>query len=160
MSPQTNHSTNRPGSPTGSDEFDAIDASSGVYWSSPAGPTQPNVGGRVSTSTGGLGFSDQVWSEANNTSDVLEPLAAVGATPAGRKAQFANEQQIQALLTGDYLFGPSTPSATQQSPGVTAFGPVLVWSPTVYFYIPDLDVEFAISIYQQQWSALPGLSGQ
>jgi hypothetical protein len=105
----------------GGDEFDVLDPSSGVYWSSPPGSMQCNSSGRCSTSTGTLGFSDLVWSELNGTSNVLEPLPA---TATNREALINSLLALQALASGNYLFGPSTPSATAAAPGVTPYGPV------------------------------------
>jgi hypothetical protein len=115
--------------------------------------TAPN--GEVVVGTGSLTFNDLVWSEANGTSNVLELTES-----AGPKANFNNAEQLEALFSGNYLFGPSTPSATQQSPGVSAFASVQQWIDTIYIpnplipWDPALDTPYPI--FQQQWVTLPG----
>ena len=91
----------------GYDEFDINLPSSGVYWTAAPGSAVINQSGRTSTNTGTLGFSDTLWSEATGTSNVLE---FTGSTDP--KVQFGKLQQIQDLLTGNYVFAPSTPSAS------------------------------------------------
>jgi RHS repeat-associated protein len=149
-----NQSANIPFSANGSDEFDAINSASGVYWTAPPGSAVTDASGRTSTSAGTLGFSDTLWSEATGTSNVLEFLGPATDTT-GLKMQFAKAQQIQALLSGNYLFGPSTPDASSRGPGVTAFGPVPVLIDTIY--IPVFDISFPI--FQWPWSKLPSPSG-
>jgi RHS repeat-associated protein len=137
----------------GNDAFDINNPASGVYWTAPPGSAVTNSSGRTSTSTGSLGYSDLVWSELNNTSNVLESLPS--ATPQDR---LNNLLGLQALSTGNYLFGPSTASASSTSPGVTAFGPVATL--TGWIYIPNLfnpgAPDLAIPKFKWPWSAVPG----
>ena len=114
-------------SPTGADEFDVGTAGSGVYWTAPPGSASTDAGGRTSTSTGSLGFSDALWGEANGTSDELEGTLF-------SRSQSNSMNKLQALydaVTGDYVFGPATPSADTQGPSAGAFGPVFptTWEP-------------------------------
>ena len=101
----------------GSDEFDAIDPSSGVYWTAPPGSAVTDSSGRTSTSTGSLGFSDLVWSTLTNTSSVLQPFDS--ATQSQKDAYAA---QLQALAVGGYGWVPNPGAATAQSPGESAVG--------------------------------------
>ena len=143
----------------GYDEFDINLPSSGVYWTAAPGSAVINQSGRTSTNTGTLGFSDTLWSEATGTSNVLE---FTGSTDP--KVQFGKLQQIQDLLTGNYVFAPSTPSASSQGPGVTAFGTVSAWIDTISIpnplapWNPAFNIPFPI-FEPPRWSALPGPSG-
>lgn len=143
-------------SPTGSDEFDVMDPASGVYWSAPPGSLQCNSSGRCSTSTGSLGFSDLLWSQMNNTSDVLEGPVATRGTPL---APSQTEQLLAQLNAGNYFFGLNPGSAAGQSPGTTEFS---TWVP--YVWTPALTPLGAGTWVAQppQWAALPGwwFSGQ
>jgi len=117
-------------SPTGSDEFDVLDPKSGVYWTAPPGSTVIDSSGRVSTSTGSLGFSDLLWSEASTSSNVMELPAA-----ADQRLRDAVLTGIQYAIMGNYLFLPNPGVATAQSPVPTAFAPNpgTLWTPLPSF---------------------------
>jgi hypothetical protein len=140
-------------SPTGSDEFDVTDSASGVYWASPPGSLQCDSSGRCSTSTGSLGFSDTLWSEATNTSDVLEGTIATRS----QKGYLTSLQALYDAITGNYFFAPST-SAASSSSGVTAFGPAspLSWQPLPGGTPNEQWYLFRI-LGPDQWVPVPGL---
>ena len=132
-----------------------------MHWTAPPGSLQCNSSGVCSTSTGTLGYSDALWGEADGTSNELEKPAAAYTGKGGPQRWWNDEQQIGDLLSGFYVFGPSTPSASSQGPGVSAFGPIQAWTDTVY--VPNPLDPFGrwipIPILEPQWSLLPSLSG-
>jgi hypothetical protein len=141
-------------SPTGSDEFDALDPTSGVYLT-PAGLPSTAPNGEMVVGTGSLLFSDLAWSQKNKTSDVLEgPLATRGTT----QAPSQTEQLLGQLMAGNYSFSVDSGSATNQSPGVTAFA---TWVPYVWTVPTPLAPPYPMP-QPPAWGALPSwwFSGQ
>jgi hypothetical protein len=98
-------------SPTGSDAFDALDPSSGVYWNPPPGSPTTALNGETAVSPGSVGFSDLLWGAANGASGWATYLGP----------NYPNNLQFQDFVNGNYGFDIYPGLATSQYPGVSAF---------------------------------------
>jgi hypothetical protein len=139
----------------GGDEFDVLDPSSGVYWATPPGSMTIGPNGGPAVSTGTLGFSDQLWSEGSNTSDVLEGTLASRSQP-----NYLNSlQPLYDALTGDYMFMANPGSAAAQSPAPTAFGPVtpLFWMEVIPPTVPGQAQYLVVILGPNYLMPVPGL---
>jgi len=141
----------------GNDEFDINIPGSGVYWAAPPGSTVINQSGRTSTSTGTLGFSDQVSTWVRDTEDFplinklstgqLDPVTFSAEHPqspqeAYNQAWEAAMQQLGDITSGGYLYLANF-TATGQSPNPVPFGLVRVYFKSLGVWVP-------------QWTPLPG----
>jgi RHS repeat-associated protein len=137
-------------SPTGSDEFDALIPASGVYWTAPAGSAVTNSSGRTSTSTGALGFSDQIWTWANNPVDFPDLNKLLQGPPPDFTSfdtfmkWWSAYQQLSDITSGNYSYFTNY-TATSQSPSPVASG--LEWVPFLWL---------GPGVWFQQWAPLPG----
>src|SRR5208337_406196 len=136
-------------SPTGSDEFDLnappiqvgtdengdpiyVYPGAGLYWAAEPGSAVIDSSGRTSTSTGTLGFSDQIWTWANNPVDFPDLNKLIQGPP----LDFTNFDaimkwasaflQLSDITSGNYSYFVNY-TATSQSPNPVPFG--LEWVP-------------------------------
>jgi hypothetical protein len=152
-------------SPTGADVFDVLNPASGVYWTAPPGSAVTNSSGRTSTSTGSLGFSDQVWTWANNPTDfpAINQLIQSG-RPWTDVRWDAAIQQLSDIISGDYAYLFNS-SAASGSPNWVPFGPVPVnFGPppppiAVQGGTVIIDPSPQPPIIVPQWAPLPGFGG-
>jgi RHS repeat-associated protein len=143
-------------SPTGADVFDVLNPASGVYWTAPPGSAVTNSSGRTSTSTGNLGFSDQVWTWARDTEDFpainalstgqLDPRRFTGPDAQAKydQAWDAAMQQLGDITSGDYSYFTNF-TAASQSPNAVPFG----LSPVYFKWLNPPE-------WVLQWTPLPG----
>ena len=127
----------------GTDEFDAMDSSTGAFYSTPPGGTSVAPNGEIVVSaTGSLAFSDQLWTDVNFPSEFL------GSNPSSLRVQ-----ELPEMTNGNYAYMMNF-SAASQSPGVAPFGLILS--------VEDYGVfqpGFGWTLQKQnvwQWLPLPG----